>query len=213
MTRFVDLPELPKCDDHTLAKAVRKMIAKQAREVATPTVGPRALLARLPKIDRMEHGAEQLFSSIPPASHEDEAAGKYFSAIVEACFLVAAADGLAAQESGAVTELIRFATGEVLSHERADELFESYEQLLRTQGLEARLDAVAERLDDFLAREECMSFAALIAVADGELSEREVVALMALAKRFDFSAGEVQLAVQKVAIELAEAIGEALEAS
>ena len=77
------------------------MVAKQAAEVATPTVGPRALLARLPK-NRPDgnRDAEQLFSSIPPASREDEAAGTYFSAIIEACYLVAAADGLAEEEEG-----------------------------------------------------------------------------------------------------------------
>lgn len=206
MSRFVELPALPDCDAATLARAVRAMVEKQAAEVATPTVGPRALLARLPKIDRMEQGAEQLFSSIPPASHEDEAAGQYFSAIIEACYLVAAADGLAEEEGSAVRELIRFATGEALLEKRAAELFESYGTLLEEQGLEARLDAVAERLEDFLAREECMGFAALVAVADGELAEREVVVLMALAARFDFSAGEVQAAVHQVAKGLAEAI-------
>lgn len=209
MPRIVELPELPDCDAETLARAVRAMVEKQAAEVATPTVGPRALLARLPKIDRMQQGAEQLFSSIPPASHEDEAAGTYFSAIIEACYLVAAADGLAEEEGGAVRELIRIATGEALVEQRASELFDSYGKLLDEQGLEARLDAIAERLDDFLAREECMGFAALVAVADGELAEREVLVLMALAKRFDFSAGEVQAAVRQVARGLGHAIDEA----
>ena len=206
MPRFVELPELPECDAETLARAVRAMVEKQAAEVATPTVGPRALLARLPKIDRMEQGADQLFASIPPASREDEAAGTYFSAIIEACYLVAAADGLAEEEGGAVRELIRFATGEALVERRAQQLFDSYGDLLEEQGLEARLDAIAERLDDFLAREECMGFAALVAVADGELAEREMVVLMALASRFDFSAGEVQAVVHQVARGLAEAV-------
>jgi len=57
-----------------------------------------------------------------------------------------------------------------------------------------------------------MGFAALVAVADGELAEREVVVLMALASRFDFSAGEVQAAVQQVALGLSEAIAAAREA-
>ncbi|HHH27515.1 MAG TPA: hypothetical protein ENK57_04075 [Polyangiaceae bacterium] len=205
MSAFLELPDLPDCDAATLAHAVRAMVEKQAGEVATPTVGPRALLARLPRIDRMEQGAEQLFSSIPPASREDEAAGKYFSAIIEACYLVAAADGLAEEEGGAVRELILIATGESLIEQRATELFDSYGKLLEEHGLEARLDAVAERLDDFLAREECMGFAALVAVADGELAEREVVVLMALASRFDFSVGEVQAVVQQVAQGLCEA--------
>lgn len=51
-----------------------------------------------------------------------------------------------------------------------------------------------------------MGFAALVAVADGELAEREMVVLMALASRFDFSAGEVQAVVHQVARGLAEAV-------
>ena len=72
--------------------------------------------------------------------------------------------------------------------------------------LNEHLDAVAERLGDFLARQEAMSFAALVAVADAELADREVVVLMALGNRFDFSRGEVQAVVQEVSLELANAI-------
>lgn len=203
---FVDLPELPDCDSETLAAAVRTLMVKQAGDVATPSVGPRALMARLPKIDRMEHGAEQLFSSMPPTSLEDEAVGRYFSAIVEACYLVGVADGFADEERGAVADLIGFATGDVFNRERAISVFEAYAKLLAEQGLEARLDAVASRLDDFVAREEAMSFAALVAVADRELADKEAVMLMALANRLDFSRGEVQAVVKQVAVTLAEAI-------
>ncbi len=199
---FVELPELPECAPEVLAGAVRAVMVQQGREVATPSVGPRALMARLPKVERMEQGAEQLFSSSPPASAEDEAAARYFSAIVEGCYLVAVADGFAAEERGAVADLIGFATGDVFNRERADEVFAAYARLLEEQGLEARLDAVAARLDDYVAREEAMSFAALVAVADRELSAREAVMLMALAKRFEFSQGEVQAVVTQVAAAL-----------
>jgi tellurite resistance protein len=206
MPPLVELPDLPECDALTLARAVRRVMEKQAGEVATPSVGPRALMARLPRIDRMERGAEQLFSSIPPASHEDEAAGKYFSAIIESCVMVAAADGLAGEERDAVIELIRLSTGEDMGSDRAGELFDAYAGLLEEQGLETRLDAVAERLDDFLARQEAMGFAALVAIADRELADREFVVLMALAKRLDFSRGEVEAVIRQVAAELADAV-------
>ena len=163
-------------------------------------------MARLPRLDRMEQGAEHMFSSVPPANKEDAAAGRYFGAIVETCYLVAIADGFAEEERGAVANLVSFATGDALTPERAEEVFAAYAKLLEEQGLEARLNAIAERLDDFVAREEAMSFAALVAVADRELAEREAVMLMALAKRFDFSRGEVQVVVKQVAATLAKAI-------
>jgi hypothetical protein len=205
---FVELPELPECDSEVLAAAVRLVVEKQATDVAAPSVGPRALIARLPRIERMEQGAENLFSSVPPANQADAEAARYFGAIVETCYLVAIADGFAAEERGAVAALLGFATGDMVSHERAEGVFDAYAKLLEEQGLEARLDSIAERLDDFMAREEAMSFAALVAVADRELAAKEAVMLMALAKRFDFSRGEVQAVVKQVAATLAQAIRE-----
>ncbi len=203
---FVELPDIPECDAARLAEAVRALVVKQAEEVATPSVGPRALMARLPRVQQLEQGAEQLFSSVPPASAEDEAAARYFGAIVEACYLVAVSDGFAAEERGAVADLIGFATGDVFNRERAKGIFDAYAELLAEQGLEARLDAVASRLDDFVAREEAMSFAAPIAVADRELADKEAVMLMALAKRLEFSQGEVQAVVEQVALALSSRI-------
>ncbi len=203
---FVELPELPECDSDVLAAAVRAVIEQQATEVAAPSVGPRALMARLPRVERMEQGAEHLFSSHPPASPGDEEAGRYFNAIVETCYLVATADGFAEEERGAVQDLVGFATGDVFTGERAQGLFAAYGKLLEEQGLEARLDAIAESLDDFVAREEAMSFAALVAVADRELQDKEAVMLMALASRFEYSRGEVQAVVKHVAATLAKAI-------
>ena len=209
---FVELPELPECDGDVLAKAVRAVVEQQATDVAAPSVGPRALMARLPRIERMEQGAEHLFSSMPPESTADAEAGKYFGAIVETCYLVAVADGFAAEERGAVAALVAFATGDAFTTERAEGMFAAYAKLLEEHGLEARLDAIAGKLDDFMAREEAMSFAALVAVADRELADKEAVMLMALAKRFDFSRGEVQVVVKQVAASLAQAIRKITEA-
>lgn len=203
---FVELPELPECDSDVLRAAVRAVIEQQATDVAAPSVGPRALMARLPRIERLEEGAEHLFSSIPPANEADTEAARYFGAIVETCYLVATADGFAAEERGAVADLVGFATGDLFTRDRAESVFAAHAKLLEEQGLEARLDAIAARLDDFVAREEAMSFAALVAVADRELADKEAVMLMALAKRFDFSRGEVQAVVRQVAMTLAKAI-------
>jgi len=202
MSVFVSLPELPSCSPEVYADALNAVIAQQVSEAAAPSVGPRALLGRLPKVEKVEGG--DLFETVPPTSAEDAEAGKYFSAVVEACYLVAAADGMAEVERAAVRHLIQCATGGGL--DEPDAVFDAYGQLLETQGLEARLDAVAAKLDDFMAREEAMGFAASIAVADRELARNEGVVLMALAKRFDYSPGEVQASVSQVAKKLSVAI-------
>lgn len=202
MSLFVSLPELPPCSSEVYVAALHDVIARQVSEAAAPSVGPRALIGRLPKVEKLED--EGLFETIPPTSAEDAEAGKYFSAVVEACYLVAAADGMAQVERGAVAHLIKCATGGGL--DEPDSIFDAYSQLLERQGLEARLDAVADKLEDFMAREEAMGFAASIAVADRELARTEGVVLMALAKRFDYSQGEVQAAVDQVAKMLVAAI-------
>jgi len=202
MSVFVSLPELPPCSPEVYAEALHDVIAQQVSEAAAPSVGPRALIGRLPKVEKVEGGG--LYETMPPTSAEDAEAGKYFSGVVEACYLVAAADGMAEMERAAVGHLIRCATGGGL--DEPDAIFDAYGQLLERQGLEARLDAVADKLEDFMAREEAMGFAASIAVADRELARNEGVVLMALAKRFDYSQGEVQAAVAQVAKKLVAAI-------
>ncbi|MEM1033439.1 MAG: hypothetical protein AAF928_09425 [Myxococcota bacterium] len=201
MTVFVSLPELPSCSPEVYASALHDVIAQLVDEVATPAVGPRALLNRLPRVQTPEAGG--LFETQPPHSAEDAEAGKYFSAVVETCYLVAAADDMAEVERAAVTQLVRCATGGGLDDPEA--VFAAYRSLLEAEGLEARLDAVAEKLD-FMAREEAMSFAATIAIADRKLARVEGVVLMALAKRFDYSPGMVQASVAQVAQRLAAAI-------
>jgi len=199
---FLDLPELPECDDATMATAVRRVIERQAADVAAPSVGPRALTGRLPAVARLERGAEQMLAE----SSEDADAARYFSAIVEACFLAAVADGFADEERSAVANLIAYVSGKAVSGERAGLMLDGFQKLLDEQGLEKRLDAVAGQFDDFVAREEAMSFAALVSLADRVLADKEALTLMALGKRFDFSKGEVQAVIQQVAASLAQAL-------
>jgi hypothetical protein len=83
-----------------------------------------------------------------------------------------------------------------------------FDGLVQAEGLEARLDAVAGVFEDFMAREEAMSFAVLVAIADGELSDKEAVTLIALGRRIDFSPGEVQAVVDSVAGALRSALAQ-----
>lgn len=199
---FLKLPKLPPANREAVTRAVRRAIEQQAADVAAPSVGPRKLSGRLPSTHKLAGGAELLAKG----SSEDAEAVRYFGAMLEICYLVAAADGLAEEERTALYDLIDYTTRSALKHARLDALFDEMAQRLADQGLEARLDAVAAELDDFMAREEALGFAALVAIADSVLAPKEAVTLIALGKRFDFSAGEVQAVVDVVAATLQRAM-------
>lgn len=202
---FLSLPELPRCDAETLAAAVKVVIERQASDAAAPSVGPAGLSGRLPSSMRFEKGAEEL----DRGSSEDLAAARHLMALLEAGYMIAAADGLATGERSALADLIVQVTGGAkITGERLATLFARFEEILASEGLESRLDAIADCFEDFMAREEAMSFAVLVAIADGELSDKEAAALIALGKRIDFSAGEVQAVVDSVAHALKSALAD-----
>jgi hypothetical protein len=200
----LSVPELPTLDPQALAVAVRAVIGRQAADVAAPSVGPRSLSGRLPPSTRLESCAEQFSMDSP----EDAEAARYFSALLEASYLVAAADGLAAAEREALCDLIVHTTGRAVDALALERLFERFDEALDREGLAQRLTSVAARFEDFMAREEAMSFTALVAISDGELGEREALALTALGARFDFSVGEVQAVLDQVAFDLKHALQE-----
>ena len=197
---LLELPELPPCDPAEMAAAVRAAMEQQAVDVAAPSVGPRALAGRLPTMDVLEHGATQLVMDSP----EDAEAARYFAALVEVCYLVAAADGL--QDEERVATLMQHVTGATIDDAFLAEMFDGFERALASAGLEQRLDAVAEEFEDFMAREEAMSFAALVAISDRVLDRKEVAVLTALGRRFDFSTGEVEAVIAAVAKTLARSL-------
>jgi len=195
-------PELPEHDEAALKRAIQIAIGQQAHDVAAPSVGPRSLSGRLPTAARLENGAGQIGQDSP----EDAEAERYFRAMIEASYLVAAADGLVEAEQDALSDLIAHTTGSAVDVETLQEMFARFDEMLKEHGLEGRLQAIASSFDDFMAREEAMSFAALIAISDGELAPAEEVALIALGARLDFSTGEVQAILNQVAAALSRAL-------
>ncbi len=200
--RGLTFPELPEHSAAELKRAIHIAIGQQAQDVAAPSVGPRSLSGRLPSAARLENGAEQLAQESP----EDAEAVRYFKAMIEASYLVAAADGLAKEEHDALSDLIAHTTGSAVDAKTLQEMFSRFDGQLEEQGLEGRLQAISSSFDDFMAREEAMSFAALIAISDGVLAPSEEVALIALGARLDFSTGEVQAILNQVAAALSEAL-------
>ncbi len=189
--------ELPASTPEQLRAAVRVAVERQAADVAAPSVGPRSLSGRLPAADKLRAGAE---------SEEDSRAARYFASILELSFLVASADGLDDGEREALAHLVAHATGDAVDPASLAGQFADIAEALRAEGREARLTAVAATFTDFMEREEALSFAALVALADGRLGDAERGALLDLGARFDSSEGEVQLVVAQVAASLRMAL-------
>lgn len=190
--------ELPAATPETLRAAVRLAVERQAADVAAPSVGPRSLSGRLPPADKLRASAE---------SDEDSRAARYFSSILELSFLVASADGLDDGEREALARLVAHATGDAVTTDELSEQLADVARALDQEGRDARLEAVAGTFTDFVEREEALSFAALVALADGRLGDAEGAALLDLGRRFDSSEGEVQLVVAQVAASLRSALG------
>ncbi len=198
----LQIPTLPTTDPKALSAAVSAVLTRHVSDAAAPSVGPRSLAGRLPTPEQLAKGAAQLAAD----SGEDAEAARHVMALLETAFLVSSADGLAEQERSSLGELLVQSTGEVLHADGFVSMVERFEELLAEHGLDARVRAVAEEFDDFMAREEAMSFAALIAVADGELGIKEALVLLSLGKRLGFSPGEVQAVVNAVTTELSRAL-------
>ena len=156
--------ELPDVGSEVLREAVRTALEQQSSDIAAPSVGPRSLSGRLPTTDQLKAGAEASVAE----EGEDAAAAQYFQSLLELGYLVASADGLADEEREALADLVEHATGSAVEHDVLTRHFTNLDAAAEMLGRRERMGRIAANFDDFMAREEAMSFAALVAVADGK---------------------------------------------
>jgi tellurite resistance protein len=194
------LPEFPSVDRTRFGAAVHTLIEQQARDAAAPSVGPLSLSGRIPKLSMIESGAAQ--------SSEQASVAQHFLGMLEAAFLVAAIDGgVSEPERAALGDLIAQVTNDPDGAKGLSALFDKFGADLTRDGMPARLAAVAAHFDDFMAREEALSFATLIALADGSISRKEARGLIELAEHLGYSVGEVQALLDSIATSLKEQLG------
>lgn len=182
------LPELPAATPQALQAAVRAVIDAQPPD-PSGTGGPKTLGGRLPQRERLLGDAEA-----------------YHEALLEAVYAVAAADGLADDEREALSTLVSSALDR--TEKELESMFTSFGESLSRDGLQVMLGNVAGRLKSFEAREEVLTFAALIAVSDRELGVAEADALLELGSHFGFGTNEVQNVVDEVAERLTRRLQE-----
>jgi tellurite resistance protein len=190
----LNLPDLEGVDANALAVAVGRVIQQQTRDAAAPSIGPRTLSGRLPSVASLDAGA----TSFVRASSEDAGAARHFLALLEAAYLVAVSDGVAAAERSAFAGLLAQATANRATAETLASILSEFDSALEREGRAARLADVAARFSDFVAREEALSFATLVTVADGAISRKEARGLIELSEALGFSIGELQLVLEQV---------------
>lgn len=126
----------------------------------------------------------------------------YHAGLLEAAFLVAAADGqLSKEEVGSLIDVVSQVGEGATPSELAGMVYE-FSAALEKEGRKVRIDAIAAHVTDTAARKEIIGFAALVALCDGELAPSELFVLHSLGKAFGFDAATVSGVVRGVADKL-----------
>jgi tellurite resistance protein len=118
-----------------------------------------------------------------------------FQGLLELGYLVASADGLADAERDSLAELLEQVTGRGIDQEAMRLHFRDLEASCKVLGRRERMRRAAADFEDAAAREEALAFAALVALADGEIGEPEARALLELGECFGMDAARVHGAV------------------
>jgi tellurite resistance protein len=126
-----------------------------------------------------------------------------FSALLEAAFLVASADGqLALEEIGELADLIAQMTGERVSPGELAASITSYSAELERAGRGSRIEALAASCTEPQARRQVIGFAALVALCDRDLAPSELFVLHSLGRALGVTMGEVNTIVRSLRGEL-----------
>jgi len=198
--------KLPTTEPEKLKAAVRTVLAAQRKEMPDETVDTESLIGRLPSATQLQIGARQ--SMIDKKARSDLRAAEYFQSLLELGYLIASADGLADEEREALAQLVEHATLSEVEHDALLLHFKDLDDTSEALGRRERLKRVAANLDSSAERNEALSFAALVAIADGILAEPEMKVLLELGEDLSFSKQEVLSTAQNVADSIAKALNE-----
>lgn len=128
----------------------------------------------------------------------------FLSVLVEAAFLVAAADGVVSTpERQTLAGTIAHVLGGELPEEELVAMIDAFAEALERDGREQRLVAMAHALPDPPARRAAVAFAALIALCDRELVTEERETLNLLGASFGLDSSVVESTLNEVADSLA----------
>ena len=184
--------KLPDVGVDKLATAVRTVLTSQQSDMPD-TAG--VAVGRLPAAERLKAGAVESVKD----EAEDARAAEYFQSLLELGYLVASADGLAAEERDALAHLVEYATGAAVDYDTLQLHFTDLDATCEALGRRERLGRTAANFDDQGERGEALSFAVLVAIADGAIAEPELKVLVELGAHFALTAEQVAAVVEQVA--------------
>jgi len=187
--------DVPEVGAERLGEAVRAVLAHQSAAMPDSSVDPSALIGRLPSKAQLKAGAEESVKD----EAADAAAAEYFQSLLELGYLTASADGLAAEEREALALLVERATDSAVDREVLQLHFSDLDAGSEMLGRRERLARVAANLETAAGRQEAMSFATLVAIADGTLADAERDVLLELGQHFSMTAEQVQAVIDAVA--------------
>lgn len=178
------LPEAG-ADGSTLAQAVFAVVHDDADRMAWIRAGAAATVADSPV---------------------DPDAARRFQTMLELAYLVASADGFAADERASLAALLERITGATVDHATLELHFRDLEDAVGLLGRRERLARAAADLDDPAQAEDVIGLVALVALADGHLATPEFEALVDLGRFVGVSSdrvrGIVDAAVARVGAQL-----------
>jgi hypothetical protein len=184
-----------------------------ARTFVAPAAEPAQLQAAIARVldrttgssvERLGQAAQEGFSAAP--AHPEVA--RTFQALLTVGYLVAAADGLAAEEREALAGVLARAAGHAVDRAAFDERLSELEAERRALGDDALLRRAAEALVGPFAAREAVVFAALVSLGDGALAADEVGALVRLADHLHVPHGEVYALVDDAIRSIVRALAE-----
>ena len=169
------------------------LLARVARSpgAAKGTTGPTSILT----LAAQSYGAKVNDDATVPTGFDPNAA-RLFEAIVEGAYLVASADGVIdANERQTFEKVVAAACGGVVTESQVTALVGDLADELAEDGLDARVQAVADRAPKKPQGEEVLRIAALLAQASENVSdvERNVLVKLAAACHLDANAVDVAL--------------------
>jgi tellurite resistance protein len=185
-------------------------VLEQRRPSKPPAkVSAHALMGRLPTLEQLRAGARESARE----TGADAEVARYFQSLLELGYLVASADGLAESERDTLASLVEYVTGAAVDHRALQLHFDELNAISDALGRPERLGRVASEFESADSRQEAISFAALVAIADGALTEPELKVLYKLGEHFSFSREEVQSLVNDVSCKIDKAFAEVSPAS
>ena len=106
----------------------------------------------------------------------------------ELAYLAASADGLDRAEQKALAEVLERATGGKVDNQAFADHFSDLEEGVLMLGRRERLARTAAEFETDDVRENAIRFAALVAMAEGKLDEKEIAVLAEAATHFEWTA-------------------------